>query len=286
MDAHEIFKKINFTDGLDEVIIPGDIEELPIYIFHNRNFLRVKLEYGVKIIGKYAFSNCQYLREIIIPNTVTHIKEGAFSNCNALVNISFEIGSILEIGKYAFPEKGINFLNLGYITNFEQITKFKELDKYRLKCYQEIEVVPEMPITVEHTFQNPNTRTKETIQIYFPFPHYINTDIDLVTFSRDNFPITKIYNVYDIHNYLPIILSTLDGTTYHIFGWGECRGFNVNGLMKLAKEQNQTLLSAEWSFCLSWFEKPTKAFLLDQYLLKVCQGELSIQEPILITWDE
>ena len=285
MDAYEIFKKINFTDGLDEVVIPGDIEELPMYIFNNRNFLTVKLEYGVKIIGKYAFSNCHYLKKIFIPPTVTHIKEGAFLNCNALVNISFEIGSILEIGNYAFPEKGFQFLNLGYITNFEQITKFKELDKYRLKCYQEIEVVPGMPITVEHTFQHPNTRTKETIQIYFPFPHYINRDIDLGMFSQDNFPITKISNVYDIHNKVPIILGTLDGKTYPVVGWGECRGFNVNGLMKLAKEQNQTLRSAEWSFALSWFEKPTKAFLLDQYLLKVCKGELFIQEPILITWD-
>tara|TARA_B100000123_G_scaffold272357_1_gene254757 strand:+ start:1646 stop:2500 length:855 start_codon:yes stop_codon:yes gene_type:complete len=284
MHAHEIFKKINFSNGLDEVIIPGDIEELPDFIFRNRNFLKVKLEYGVKIIGKYAFSNCQYLREIFIPNTVTHIKDWAFHESNSLYCISFEISSIKHIGSFVFPTNGyLKYIHVGHIKNFNQITKFRELDRYKIKCYEE---KVDSLITLEHTFQEPKSRSKEAIKMHFPFPHYINDDIDLGKFSKDNFPITKIAIISEMHNYIPIILGTLDGTTYPITGWGKCRGFNVNGLFELAKEKYNELKESKWSFCLPWFNEPTKAFLLDQFLLRVVKGELDINEPILITWDE
>ena len=42
------------------------------------------IPYGVKIIGKGAFSGCEKILSIQIPATVTEICDGAFSSCSSL----------------------------------------------------------------------------------------------------------------------------------------------------------------------------------------------------------
>ncbi len=54
-------------------------------------------------IAEYAFSNCYYLTNITIPNSVTSIEEYAFYLCDQLQSVTFEPNSKLEsIGGYAF----------------------------------------------------------------------------------------------------------------------------------------------------------------------------------------
>ena len=54
-----------------------------------------------QVIGKYAFSGCSELSNIIIPNNVTNIEEAAFSNCEGLTAINIP-NSIKTIGFGAF----------------------------------------------------------------------------------------------------------------------------------------------------------------------------------------
>ena len=57
---------------------------------------------GVKYVKYYdAFNNCNFITDIIIPNSVTSIGEHAFRNCNSLINIHIP-NSVISIGDSAF----------------------------------------------------------------------------------------------------------------------------------------------------------------------------------------
>lgn len=54
-------------------------------------------------IAAYAFEDCDSIISITIPRSIISIEEGAFSNCNQLSTINFEVGSKLEsINEKAF----------------------------------------------------------------------------------------------------------------------------------------------------------------------------------------
>ena len=60
---------------------------------------------GVKIIGKRAFAFCNFLTNIIIPESVTNIGEHAFSECHSLKSINIP-DSVTRIGYSAFKSCG------------------------------------------------------------------------------------------------------------------------------------------------------------------------------------
>ena len=53
------------------------------------------------IIGKYAFRDCRSLTSVIIPSSVTEIREYAFDGCISLINVNIP-SSVTEIGCGAF----------------------------------------------------------------------------------------------------------------------------------------------------------------------------------------
>ena len=61
--------------------------------------------YAVTTIGDYAFSGCQELTAITIPDGVTSIGEGAFVACSALASVTIP-SSVAELGDYAFYSCG------------------------------------------------------------------------------------------------------------------------------------------------------------------------------------
>ena len=65
------------------------------------NLERVGIPEGVRIIKEYAFQNCYNLKEVTIPNSTTTIGEFAFSSCSGLETITIGKG-LTSIGNYAF----------------------------------------------------------------------------------------------------------------------------------------------------------------------------------------
>ena len=57
--------------------------------------------YTVTGIGDWAFSDCDRIKSVIIPNTVTSIKMRAFSSCRGLTSIIIP-ESVTSIGRSAF----------------------------------------------------------------------------------------------------------------------------------------------------------------------------------------
>ena len=67
---------------------------------------------GVKVIGDWAFWDCEFLTNINIPNSVTTIGEQAFGGCDSLVNINIP-NSVTTIEKYAFDDcKSLTNINI------------------------------------------------------------------------------------------------------------------------------------------------------------------------------
>lgn len=61
----------------------------------------VSLNYGLEIIGIYAFYNCTSLEEIVIPETVTEIGNYAFNGCTNLNKVNIPNG-VKTIQNYCF----------------------------------------------------------------------------------------------------------------------------------------------------------------------------------------
>lgn len=78
---------------------------------------------SVTSIGRYAFSNCKQLTDIIIPDTILKIGDWAFNGCVGLTSITLP-KNLLEIGEYAF----INCENLQTV-KFEANTKLTVIGK-------------------------------------------------------------------------------------------------------------------------------------------------------------
>jgi len=66
---------------------------------------------GVKTINNGAFENCQGLRAVTIPKSVTNIKNKAFRNCSNLNTVNIE-GNGTIIGPYAFYSSNLTTLNI------------------------------------------------------------------------------------------------------------------------------------------------------------------------------
>ena len=78
----------------------------------------IKLPDGLKSIGEYVFSSCKNLSSINIPSTVEKIDDGTFSGCNNLTSVYIPL-SVVTIGEYVF--NGCGKLNIECERNEDEI---------------------------------------------------------------------------------------------------------------------------------------------------------------------
>lgn len=71
-------------DALGAIVIPGEIDGLP-----------------VTVIGESAFEDCHSITSVVIPDSVTTIRESAFYNCDSLTDITIP-ESVTDIEGVAF----------------------------------------------------------------------------------------------------------------------------------------------------------------------------------------
>lgn len=70
---------------------------------------KVTLTEGIRYIGEFMFQNCEKLKDIVIPESVTEIRGNAF-NGTGLTSVTFKGNKLAKIGEDAFH--GISLTNL------------------------------------------------------------------------------------------------------------------------------------------------------------------------------
>ncbi len=124
--------------------------------------IEITLPPQTRMIGEYAFKNCQQLRKIVLPENLKSIDRLTFSWCRALEEINFP-DSLQDIGHHAFYHchnlkkvilgKGIQeirnnvFLNCGleYIYIPETVKFINETAFYGCEHIQQFDVSPDNP---------------------------------------------------------------------------------------------------------------------------------------------
>ncbi len=108
---------------LKDISFSNDLRTIGAYAFNNNNNLKdVTLPNGLTYIGEYAFSNTN-IDSIVIPATVSEIKEYAFSDCTNLSSLNIENG-VKKIGEYAFQKSILTSLNIPASVNSISSTSF------------------------------------------------------------------------------------------------------------------------------------------------------------------
>ena len=119
--------------------------------------------FNITKIGAEAFDDCSFITNIILPETVTTILEGAFKNCSALKSINLD--NIKEVGNNAF--EGCDSL---------KIVEAPQLDKISLNCFLDCGNldyvnIPNVKIIYAQAFKNCYSLTEvlspKLEQIYF-----------------------------------------------------------------------------------------------------------------------
>lgn len=102
--------------------VPEGITEISYKAFSDcENLTSVTLPDTLKIIDREAFLNCKNLTSITIPSSVTKVGDGAFANCKSLKDLIISEG-VSELGGYCFK----------WCSSLESVTIPKSIKKI---CY-------------------------------------------------------------------------------------------------------------------------------------------------------
>ena len=100
--------KINsYYGNSKEVVIPTSIGGIPVTVIGSYTFLKndklrnVILPENIKVIENGAFTDCTNLKEINLPESLVSIEDHAFENCECLAHIKFP-ENLVSIESYAF----------------------------------------------------------------------------------------------------------------------------------------------------------------------------------------
>ena len=97
------------STSIAKVTIPNGVTNIGDNAFNGSSLAGVTLGNNVTTIGSYSFGFCYGLTNVILPDSVTCIKDGAgwvggaFGFCESLTNVTFGKG-LTNIGVYAFVE--------------------------------------------------------------------------------------------------------------------------------------------------------------------------------------
>ena len=94
-----------FGSAIESYTVPADMTAIPRYLFAQSSLTEIVIPDGVTEIGEGAFAECGNLERIVIPASVTKIGKNAFQNCYSLREVIIE-GVVESIGAYAFQDCG------------------------------------------------------------------------------------------------------------------------------------------------------------------------------------
>lgn len=122
-----------YNSSVSTVKIPNTVLILGEACFKSSGIQSIEIPSSVTMLGKDCFSQCKYLYNVILPNSITKIPYGCFWYCSSLASIKIP-SSVTSIGSYAFAyshglhnielSEGIISLGLGC---FSDCTNLKTL---------------------------------------------------------------------------------------------------------------------------------------------------------------
>ena len=101
------YRILKYTGDDTRLLIPSSLNGIPVvaigvHAFSNcNNLISVTIPNGITYIGDYAFAYCANLASISIPDSVVSIGEFAFTSCTSLISLSIP-NSVTYIGICAF----------------------------------------------------------------------------------------------------------------------------------------------------------------------------------------
>lgn len=130
-----------YNSSVSTVKIPNTVVILGEACFKSSGIQSIEIPSSVTMLGKDCFSQCEYLYNVILPNSITKIPYGCFWYCSSLASIKIP-SSVTSIGSYAFAyshglhnielSEGIISLGLGCFsdcTNLKTLKLPKSLEK-------------------------------------------------------------------------------------------------------------------------------------------------------------
>lgn len=94
-----------YVDGkaVDRLVIPAWVEYISAYAFGGLKVEEISFEENsiLTTIGEGAF-NSSSVRTLLLPASVTHIREGAFASCEELTSVTLPAMQPVDIARYAF----------------------------------------------------------------------------------------------------------------------------------------------------------------------------------------
>ena len=122
-----------YNSSVSTVKIPNTVVILGEACFKSSGIQSIEIPSSVTMLGKDCFSQCEYLYNVILPNSITKIPYGCFWYCSSLASIKIP-SSVTSIGSNAFAyshglhnielSEGIISLGLGC---FSDCTNLKTL---------------------------------------------------------------------------------------------------------------------------------------------------------------
>ena len=248
--------------------------------------ISLRTDAGIEEISDEAFRGCKQIDFVVLPKSLKHLGSECFSDCDSLRNVSISLESIQSIGNNPFGESaynkelglGVRTLLCGTISSPDTIQKWHQLYGFDRRASQNVTV----------GFNKDGEKLTICYSINFPAGNAIYPQSDFGDTSPLGYEKTepRIYvSCAEIASQeIPLVLETLDGTTYPIENWDYCRD-NHKFLMEEAKEQHDALNDPKhpWSFVVN--DVPVKTFDINAYLMKVYYNEVELTDSIFIVWD-
>lgn len=148
-----------FSWGLKEIDIPAGVKSIGEGAFaHSPNLQTVTFSSGCKLekVEAYTFSGCSGLENIVLPEGISYIGDGAFTECRSLKKINLP-DSVSKIGKRLFYEcyllerikipDGITsiptgmFIKCYHLTKVEMSNNIKKIGSYAFSFCSSLEKV-------------------------------------------------------------------------------------------------------------------------------------------------